>query len=132
MLLLTMTIPLQVPEAFHHGACSFRLACHLLCLCLTLGAVLPMHLSQHRAQKLCPGLRMIADADDTYVGGPKETLYDDYETLKSCAERDCDHIDWNYAGAVEPVDDGLDVDMDLIRRARALRGASQLARTESK
>jgi len=31
-----------------------------------------------------------------------------------------------------PVDDGLDVDMDLIRRARALRGASQLARTESK
>ena len=33
---------------------------------------------------------------------------------------------------VEPVDDGLDVDMDLIRRARALRGASQLARTESK
>ena len=32
----------------------------------------------------------------------------------------------------EPVDDGLDVDMDLIRRARALRGASQLARTESK
>ena len=32
---------------------------------------------------------------------------------------------------VEPVDDGLDVDMDLIRRARALRGASQLARTES-
>ena len=29
-------------------------------------------------------------------------------------------------------DDGLDVDMDLIRRARALRGASQLARTESK
>ena len=33
---------------------------------------------------------------------------------------------------VEPADDGLDVDMDLIRRARALRGASQLARTESK
>ena len=33
---------------------------------------------------------------------------------------------------MEPVDDGLDVDMDLIRRARALRGASQLARTESK
>ena len=33
---------------------------------------------------------------------------------------------------VEPVDDGLDVDMDLIRRARELRGASQLARTESK
>ena len=32
----------------------------------------------------------------------------------------------------DPVDDGLDVDMDLIRRARALRGASQLARTESK
>ena len=32
----------------------------------------------------------------------------------------------------EPADDGLDVDMDLIRRARALRGASQLARTESK
>ena len=32
---------------------------------------------------------------------------------------------------VEPADD-LDVDMDLIRRARALRGASQLARTESK
>ena len=31
-----------------------------------------------------------------------------------------------------PVDDGLDVDMDLIRRAQALRGASQLARTESK
>ena len=36
------------------------------------------------------------------------------------------------APSVEPVDDGLDVDMDLIRRARALRGASQLARTESK
>ena len=29
-------------------------------------------------------------------------------------------------------DDDLDIDMDLIRRARALRGASQLARTESK
>ena len=34
---------------------------------------------------------------------------------------------------VEPVeDDDLDIDMDLIRRARALRGAYQLARTESK
>jgi hypothetical protein len=70
-----------------------RRGTHQGCVLATLGAVLPLHLTQHRTQKDYKDMRMIADADDTYVGGPRANnyIYNAYDALRARSADECDH-----------------------------------------
>ena len=63
---------------------------HQGCVLGTFGACMPYHLSLHRTNKECPKLRIVCDADDTSVGGPRKSFYADFATLRRNAFRDCD------------------------------------------
>jgi hypothetical protein len=63
---------------------------HQGCVVGAFGSLVPYHLSCHRTNKQCPSMRIVADADDTVVGGPKSSIYGDFDTFCDNEKEDCD------------------------------------------
>ena len=59
-----------------------RRGTHQGCVLATLGAVLPMHLVLCKVAKACPHIRIACEADDTYLSGPPQHLYCDFQYMR--------------------------------------------------
>jgi hypothetical protein len=66
-----------------------RRGTHQGCVLATLGACLPMHLELHEFCKEDKDVRVVCDADDTYLGGKCSVLYEAFQRLRNRMETVC-------------------------------------------
>ena len=62
------------------------------CVLALLGSILAYMLSLHKVNKECPESRFACLADDTVVGGPRDSVYDDFGYMREVVEDDTDNV----------------------------------------